>query len=535
MDVAFPVNSLRVTHPTEVWRDHPSLATVSLCVLVLFAVAVLHSELAPGCARRLRLALGACLAGSILGNSCLDWLKWDTSWQAPGVLMITAHLDVHTVLMQSCLLYCSYASASRMFRALVWAPWAEAGVAGILGVLFQLPHCISSPALSAALLWATWHHDDATVRSRVFGVPYGTLCWTVCYCGCFTRIFRMAEACKWGAFTSFFAACCSWLPVCVILLTAQVFSGDIFRAWPGESRGSPGQATFGLLLAAHALPVYRCLRREGVISRGLTDVVVFFWDKLYPPDEKELRRRRRRRNQPIQTETEGVEAGNVVVAAMSLKSRYGKTVHAGTRGTVTSIYRTDGDALIAFEGFDKFVLPSSDFGRLTVETKVCSRCHGRPGGCLWSCRLCQGQGMIDLQRPLAREPVLFVLGILAYFVLLATLISQADPALQVSTGPHQGWGSCDSFERDLLRRPRRQFACPEHHEQAYFSVDCKGGIPPVVGSQWYTVCGLPRDAPQRYARYSGIVSAVVGTSLCGAVAYICMLVGRSPRRRDHTQ
>jgi len=505
---------------------------VSLCMLLLSAVVVLHCQFAPDCTRRLRLALGACFGTSIFTNLCLDWLQWNTSWQAPGVLMITPHIDLHTVLMQFCLLYCSYATASRLFRAVARAPWAEAGAAGLLGVLFQLPHCICS----SALLWTTWHHDDATVRGRVLGVPYGTLCWTICCSGCFTRMFRMAEACKWGAWTSVLVACCSWSLVGLILISAQVFSGDIFRAWPGESRGSPGRATLGLLLAVHALPVYRCLRREGYISRGLTDLMVFFWDKLYPPDEKELRRRRRRRHQPIQDETQGVEAGSMVVAAMPLKSRFGKAVVSGTRGTVKSLY-ADGDALIAFEGVgvDTFVLQSSDFSRLTVEKRVCPRCRGRQGGWLWSCRFCQGEGMLDLQRPLAREPMLFVLGLLAYFVFLATLISQADPELQVSTGLHQGWGSCDNFDRDLMRRPRRPVVCPQHYEEAYFSLECKGGIPPVNGSQWYTICGLPRDAPQRCAQYSSIVNAVVGSSLCGALAYLCMLVAHKPRKSDHTQ
>jgi len=144
--------------------------------------------------------------------------------------------------------------------------------------------------------------------------------------------------------------------------------------------------------------------------------------------------------------------------------------------------------------------------------------------------------MLDLQRPLPREPVLFHFGLLAYFVFLATLISQADPALQVSTGLHQGWGSCDTFDRDLMRRPRRPVACPQHYEQAYLSVDCKGGIPPVDGSQWYTICGLSRDAPQRYAKHSDVVSAAVGTSLFGSLAYICTLVAHRPRKQcDHTQ
>jgi len=525
-----PGKYLQTKHPTKLWRDHPSLAAVSLCVLLLTVAAVLHSEFAPGYTRRLRLALGACFCTSILSNLCLEWLQWNTSWHAPGVLMITPHLDLHTMLMQSCLLYCSYAASSRLFRAVARAPWAEAGAAGLLGVLFQLPHCICS----AALLWTTWHHDDANVRARVLGVPYGTLCWTICCSGCFTRLFRMAEACKWGPWTSVLVTCCSWSLIGLFLISAQVFSGHIFRAWPGESKGSPGRATLGLLLAVHALPVYRCLRREGYISRGLSDLMVFFWDKLYPPDEKELRRRKRRRHQPIQDETDGVEAGSIVIAAMPLKSRFGKTVASGTRGTVMSIY-ADGDALIRFEAVDSFVLQSSDFGRLTVEKRVCPRCRGRPGGCLWSCRICKGEGMLDLQRPLAREPMLFLLSLLAYFVFFATLILQADPELQASTGLHQSWGSCDSFERDLMRRPLRQFACPEHYEQASFSLDCKGGIPPVVGSRWYTICGLPRDAPERYAKYSDIVSVVVGTSSCGALAYLCTLAAHRPRKRDHIQ
>lgn len=322
----------------------------------------------------------------------------------------------------------------------------------------------------------------------------------------------------------------------VILVVSQVASLDLFRAWPGDPRGSPGSYTVALLMFVAYMPVYRSLRKMGYITKGLRDLLGYIFqlisDQIWPPDEREKRRRTRRSRPPPEEDVEDLDeldAGSVVVATRPVTSRYGKEFATGSRGTVEKVYDKDGDALIKFEGFDRFVCQKSDFNRLSIEKKVCPRCSGKKDESWWSCRLCKGKGMLDVTKPWPNEPLVLPLGVSAYFLALIAMIAFIAPEEQVSTGWHQGWKNdpCEEYDRDIMLRPRRSFVCQAQYPRAYFSTDCNaifGNFAPVDGSEWYTICGLPQvspyDAPGRQTQSVGNVGAVFVVSVCGIFAFL---------------
>lgn len=518
---------LAVTPPAKVWAEHRSLCAASAGFPVLLAAAWLHSGGAPGDTRRLRIAFIASSVAGACHDLFLGWLPGsETSWQARGVLMLTPRVDAYTPCMYCCLLYCSYAAASRLFRVAERAPCAEAGAAGVLAALLYVPyaHC------AAALLWTTWHDDDFNVRSRIYGVPCGSICWALLFSASFTGILRVAESFRWGAVASVAATSLVHPITAVLVFTAQVLSMEVFRG-AGDARGSPGRSTLALVAFVVFMPLYRCLRRHGIISKGLRDLLgaIFNWiiEKIWPSSESEKKRQKRiasRKAQQAQQERlvdeePDIDSGSVVVVSKPIRSRYDKEISLGTRGTVDKIYPKDGDALILLEGLGKIVIQKGDFKGLKVEQKVCPRCAGRGHGSWWTCKLCRGAGMLDVGKPLCSDPLFLRIAVPAYFLLLMATIGLSPPEAQVSTGLHQGWGSCEASDRDVLLRWRRQFACAEHFQRAHFSIECPGGVPPVPDSQWYTICGLPYTAPERRTGYLGYVLAVSVTSFCGIVAY----------------
>lgn len=284
-----------------------------------------------------------------------------------------------------------------------------------------------------------------------------------------------------------------------------------------------------LLLFVSLFPVYRSLRHYGYITKGLRDLIWFFWlllsDKIWPPDERELRRRRRRPREPPKDDPE-LESGSAVVVSFRISSAFGKEVPTGSRGTVEKIYEKDGDALVEFEGIGRICVKKTDFGRLIIEKKVCPWCHGQ------TCKACAGTGMVSAEEKIP-ELLWFRISLLAYFVLLVAIIVVAKPEEQVSTGFHQGWGSCDAVSTDILKRERHDFACSEHYQRAWFNIECPRGTPPAQGSSIYTICGLSYDSAERLMNYADNVLGVSAVSLLGVASCFFALTKDGPRRREH--
>jgi len=114
-----------------------------------------------------------------------------------------------------------------------------------------------------------------------------------------------------------------------------------------------------------------------------------------------------------------------------------------------------------------------------------------------------------------------------YYAVLVGCTCLADPAQQRSLGIHQTIGPCDEKAYDMIGLQRQRYLCAASFEED-FRIQCPAPhsmeLPaaPVLGSQWYTICGT------RFRKMWGFVwtAAVMAVSYVGVVLFANALLGK---------
>merc|ERR1711862_699337 len=79
-------------------------------------------------------------------------------------------------------------------------------------------------------------------------------------------------------------------------------------------------------------------------------------------------------------------------------------------------------------------------------------------------------------KSLASEPCVVRFALIYYFAVLVGAMTFFSPERQISTGPHQVFGSCDVEDMDLLGYPRNRYICSERYPDFYFRFDCRKAL-----------------------------------------------------------
>ncbi|XP_031574568.1 uncharacterized protein LOC116308317 [Actinia tenebrosa] len=99
--------------------------------------------------------------------------------------------------------------------------------------------------------------------------------------------------------------------------------------------------------------------------------------------------------------------------------------------------------------------------------------------------------------------------VILHFLFYLLLVVFAKPENMKSTGLHQEIGNCT--QKTPVHTPlgqvlyKKTYLCSSEYDEGYFDWHCTpDGQPPVSGSKWYTLCGLPYP---NHAEYIFVVSA----------------------------
>ncbi|MBW2716487.1 MAG: hypothetical protein JRD03_10445, partial [Deltaproteobacteria bacterium] len=140
------------TSPLETWSTLPSFVVGQPLFIVGAIVALIHAK------KRGRTHLliwaGALIAGTANDLIFIALPLVDNFWHAQANVMLSARLPLYIPCVYICFIYYPVVAVRRLGLSV----WAQAGLTGIVAVMFYAPYDITG----AKFLWWTWHDTDLT-------------------------------------------------------------------------------------------------------------------------------------------------------------------------------------------------------------------------------------------------------------------------------------------------------------------------------------------------------------------------------------
>ncbi|CAJ1330885.1 unnamed protein product [Effrenium voratum] len=205
--------------------DHPSFVLAEVLFISLSCFAFLHAacESNPKEGRRLMLIWFATfIVGTVNDYIFMLLPVVDNFWQAQGLVMLTPRMPLYIPCVYNAFMYWPTVSAARVFYHARQSALAEAGLAGLLAVIFYAPYDMCG----ARFLWWSWHETDPGVALRWLGVPGGSTAWTITFTFCFSLLLRLGSDCGWSQTKTLALACWSTPLMLVVLNLCTVIGLD---------------------------------------------------------------------------------------------------------------------------------------------------------------------------------------------------------------------------------------------------------------------------------------------------------------------
>jgi len=163
------------TSPLETWSTLPSFVVGQPLFIVGAIVALIHAK------KRGRTHLliwaGALIAGTANDLIFIALPLVDNFWHAQANVMLSARLPLYIPCVYICFIYYPVVAVRRLGLPV----WAQAGLTGIVAVMFYAPYDITG----AKFLWWTWHDTDLTVARRILGAPASSTLWVLTFTATF--------------------------------------------------------------------------------------------------------------------------------------------------------------------------------------------------------------------------------------------------------------------------------------------------------------------------------------------------------------